>query len=173
MLPTVSATSAIAPVRESFTYSIAFRGPIHADRATFRRQVAATYADERGWRAAGLEFREVPSGGDFTVWLAAASSVPSFSGTCSAQWSCRVGRNVIINEKRWRQASPAWNATGRSLRGYRHLAVNHETGHWLGHDHEGCAGPGQKAPVMMQQSIALDGCRFNPFPLARERWTSR
>ena len=67
--------------------------------------------------------------------LAAAGTVPSFSSTCSATWSCRVGRFVIINQDRWEHASPAWNAAGRSLRDYRHLVVNHETGHWLGRGH--------------------------------------
>ena len=67
--------------------------------------------------------------------------------------------------------SPAmpWNAAGRSLRDYRHLVVNHETGHWLGRAHRGCPGQGQAAPVMMQQSKALDGCRFNAWPRPDER----
>ena len=62
-----------------------------------------------------------------------------------------------------------WNAARRSLRDYRHLVVNHETGHWLGHGHRGCAGSGP-APVMMQQSTGTGGCTFNPWPLPSERW---
>jgi hypothetical protein len=44
------------------------------------------------------------------------------------------------------------------------------TGHWLGHHHLGCPGPGRLAPVMMQQSEGLDGCRANPWPLPGELW---
>ena len=88
--------------------------------------------------------------------------------TCSTQWSCRIGRFVVINQERWRHASPAWNAAGRSLRDYRHMVVNHETGHWLGRGHASCPGRGRPAPVMMQQSKGTGGCRFNPWPLGWE-----
>lgn len=160
-------------VRKRFTYSISTRGRITADLATFARLTAASYADPRGWRAAGYEFRRVAHGGDFTLVLSAAGSVPSFGYPCSSTWSCRVGRYVIINQTRWLHASPAWNAAGLALRDYRHMVLNHETGHWLGHGHQQCPGPGRLAPVMMQQSKGLNGCRFNPFPLPSERWTHR
>jgi len=66
-------------------------------------------------------------------------------------------------------ATTTWTANNRSLRDYRHLVVNHETGHWLGFGHAYCGGPGQLAPVMQQQSISLQGCKPNPWPLASER----
>jgi hypothetical protein len=84
-------------------------------------------------------------------------------------WSCRVGRYVIINQDRWEHASPAWNAAHLSLRNYRNLVVNHETGHWLGlRDIYTCPTPGQPAPVMMEQSKGIGSCHFNPWPLPRE-----
>lgn len=162
----------LRPTRKVFTYSVATRGPVNADLGVFRTQAQQTFDDPRGWRAAGVGFRRVAEGGDFTLVLATAATVPSFSSACSSQWSCRVGRFVIINQTRWQTASPAWNSAGRSLRDYRHLVVNHETGHWLGHGHRGCAGSGP-APVMMQQSKGTGGCSFNPWPVASERWTSR
>ena len=51
------------------------------------------------------------------------------------------------------------------MRDYRHMVVNHEMGHWLGSGHQYCGGIGQPAPVMQQQSIDLQGCAFNPWPL--------
>lgn len=160
-------------VRKRYTYSIATRGPVSADLKQFAALAAQTYADPRGWRSAGYEFRRVGRGGDFTLVLATAGKLPSFGFPCSSSWSCRVGRYVIINQTRWQRASPAWNAKGLRLRDYRHMVVNHETGHWLGHGHSSCRGKGRKAPVMMQQSKGLNGCRFNPFPLPSERWTRR
>ncbi len=155
-------------VRRTVRYHVETRGRITADLATFRRLVQQTYDDARGWRGAGVRFVPVRRGGAFTVVLAEASRVPDFSPVCSAEWSCRVGRYVIINQTRWQRASPAWNAASGPLRGYRHMVVNHETGHWLGFGHASCPGRGRPAPVMMQQSKGLDGCRFNPFPTLGE-----
>ncbi len=160
-------------VRRTFTYSIATRGSITADTGVFARLAAQTFADPRGWRAAGFAFRRVDRGGNFRLFLAAAGTVPGFGSPCSSMWSCRVGNNVIINQDRWLHASPAWNAAQLPLRDYRHMVLDHETGHWLGHRHASCPGKGRLAPVMMQQSKGLNGCRFNPFPLPGERWTSR
>lgn len=163
--PTLEAYA--VPVSRRVTYSVTTRGRVTASMKVFRRQAQQTFDDPRGWRAGGVQFRRVRRGGDFTLVLAAAGTLPSFSSGCSVQWSCRVGRHVVVNQLRWRHASPAWNAAGRSLRDYRHLVVNHETGHWLGRGHTSCRGRG-RAPVMMQQSKGTGGCRFNPWPLARE-----
>ena len=66
----------------------------------------------RGGTSAGpIPFRRVSSGGDFTVWLAAAGTVPGLGSPCDSTYSRTVGRNVIIDETR----SPSWNATGASL----------------------------------------------------------
>lgn len=160
-------------VRKTFTYRIATRGRITADRARFQTLAEQSFADPRGWRAAGFAFRRVAKGGSFTLVLASAGTVPSFGAVCSSTWSCRVGRYVIINQTRWQHASPAWNAAGLALRDYRHMVINHETGHWLGHGHARCPGKGRPAPVMLTQSKGLGGCRFNPFPLPAERWSNR
>lgn len=157
------------PVRRTVTYRVETRGRVTADVATFARLAQQTFDDPRGWRAGGTAFRRVRRGGDFSLVLATPEQLPRFSSVCSVEWSCRVGRYVVVNQTRWQRASPAWNRAGGSLRDYRHMVVNHETGHWLGRGHRGCPGPGRPAPVMMQQSKGLDGCRFNPWPTAAER----
>jgi hypothetical protein len=158
------------PVRRHVTYRIETRGHITTSVARFARLAAQTYADPRGWRNAGVAFERVRGPAGFSLVLAEASWLPRFSSECSVQWSCRSGRYVVINQTRWKYASPSWNGAGKSLRDYRNLVVNHETGHWLGHGHLGCPGPGRLAPVMMQQSKGLDGCRHNPWPLPSELW---
>lgn len=158
----------VRPVRKVVTYTVRTKGSVGADVAMFRRQAQETYDDPRGWRAMGVRFKRVSSGGDFTLWLSQASKVPTFSSACSSTYSCRVGRNVVINETRWRRATPTWDAKRGSLRDYRHMVVNHETGHWFGRGHAGCGGKGQLAPVMQQQSKGLQGCRINPWPKQNE-----
>ncbi|MGI8668144.1 MAG: DUF3152 domain-containing protein [Jatrophihabitans sp.] len=158
-----------AAARIVYTYQV--RGlDNRSSLASFATEAAQTYADNRGWNLGGsIAFRQVSSGGEFTLWLAAAGRVPGFGTICDSSYSCTVGRNVIINESRWLSASPSWNAAHRSLHDYRTMVVNHETGHWLGFGHSFCGGPGQPAPVMQQQSISLQGCQPNPWPLPAER----
>jgi hypothetical protein len=166
-------TSPVLGGGRTFTYSVTTRGAVHADFSEFQSQANQSLNDPRGWARMGVSFKQVPTGGDFILVLAEAGQLPSFSPGCSAEYSCRVGQYVIINQDRWLYATPSWNNAGGSLRDYRHMVVNHETGHWLGHDHEGCGGSGQAAPVMQQQSMDLQGCSFNPWPLTNELRTTR
>ena len=155
-------------VRRAITYSVATTGTLTSDTTEFATLAAQTLHDQRGWSQAGLGFTQVASGGDFTLWLAAADRVPGFGSPCTVNFSCRVGRNVIINETRWRTSSAAWVGVNGALRDYRHMVVNHEVGHWLGRGHATCPAAGTPAPVMQQQSKDLAGCTPNPWPLASE-----
>ncbi len=154
------------------SYSISTRGAITADMDEFRSIVAATYADSRGWTRLGVSFQQVDSGGQFTVFLSEASQMTSFSASgCDTTYSCNVGRAVVINQDRWLGGSPAWNDAGGDLASYRNMVINHETGHWLGHGHRQCGGAGQQAPVMQQQSLSMQGCEPNAWPLSAEMYS--
>ncbi len=156
-----------AAAHTTYTYKITYDGNIVVDRAVFERTVAATFADDRGWERAGVTFRRVSasSPSHFTVVLAQASRVPTYSSVCSAYYSCRVGRYVIVNQDRWRYGASGWPGT---LTNYRRLVINHETGHWLGLGHRSCPGSGRLAPVMQQQSKSLQGCKANSWPTSAE-----
>lgn len=150
------------------SYSVEPRNVNPAAIGAFAAQANQTLNNGRGWAKLGLRFQQVPTGGSFTLVLASAASLPQFSSGCSVEWSCRAGRYVIINQDRWNGATAAWNGAGGNLSDYRHMVLNHEVGHWLGHDHASCPGAGQLAPLMQQQSISLQGCKFNPWPLPNE-----
>lgn len=155
------------------TYSIVIKGKPSSNLNEFRNLAAETLNDSRGWRRANVWFKEVSSGGNFKLTLSESQYMTGFSSVCSADWSCRVGSSVIINDNRWTGATDAWNAAGGSLRDYRHMVINHEVGHFLGHADNVpvCAGAGELAPLMQQQSMNLRGCKFNPWPLEQELWT--
>lgn len=161
-----------APVPQSreYTYCVTSRGVDPSFLPELRTKLASVYSDSRGWSLGGVNtFTEVSSGCSLIVWLTAADQMPSFGSICDSTWSCTVYPNVILNFDRWRYASPAWNGGGGSLDDYRTMVINHETGHWLGFGHRFCSGTGQQAPVMQQQSINLQGCAANPWPLPYEK----
>ncbi|UOY01116.1 DUF3152 domain-containing protein [Blastococcus sp. PRF04-17] len=153
----------------TYTYTIETRGPVSSDVGYFATMARATFAHSAGWGLGGrLGFTQVPSGGNFRLILATPAQVAAASPSCSAQWSCRVGELVLINEQRWNGGSASWPY---SVHNYRHYVINHEVGHWLGLGHQNCPGAGAPAPVMQQQSISLGGCRAQIWPLAFEKAT--
>lgn len=152
-----------------YTYCTATKGVSSSHLPEFIAKTATVLGDTRGWSAGGkVGFERVESGCDFSLWLSAPSQMTSFGGLCDDYYSCRSGRNVVINFDRWQGATDPWNAAGGSLEDYRVMVTNHEVGHWLGFAHRNCPGPGQPAPVMQQQSIGLQGCTFNPWPTEPE-----
>lgn len=161
------------PPTPTVTYSVTTAGTISASVSEFASQAQETLSDNRGWPQLGIRFRQVQSGGDFTLILANANQMEGFSSGCSAEWSCRVGQNVIINQDRWTSSTSSWSGGGGSLRDYRNMVINHEVGHWLGLDHQSCPAAGSPAPIMQQQSISLQSCAPNPWPLQSDLFAPR
>ncbi|OLO46080.1 hypothetical protein BKH31_08065 [Actinomyces oris] len=149
-----------------YRYVLRVEGGTHVDAAAAAPIVERILNDERGWPTAqNTSFQPVadPTSADFTFNIA---TPPSADALCSpldtgGMWSCRNGDNVVINSDRWN-----WGAiTYPDVDSYRIYVTNHEVGHFLGHEHEFCAGAGLKAPLMAQQSHDLaGGCVYNAWP---------
>lgn len=148
-------------------YRIGARGIVGSDLDGFRRSVTTTLDDRRGWSNGGrVRFVPVRRRPDLRIWLASPAEVAAAHPSCDALFSCRVGPDVYINAVRWRDgATGKWP---RPLSQYRQYVVNHEVGHWLGLQHRECPGVGAAAPVMLQQTIGLDGCEARAWPLPGE-----
>lgn len=174
-IPKIATPSWLAapdPVARVVTYRVETRGVITADMDEFISQTAQTLNDSRGWTRLGVRFDRVAEGGEFTLVLSEASQMTTFSADgCDSTYSCNVGNFVIINQDRWMSATPSWTEAGASLADYRHMVVNHETGHWLGLGHTYCQGAGQTATVMQQQSMSLQTCAPNAWPLQSEMYS--
>ena len=167
-LPAVAAPS-VNPRR---TVRVGFQSERGAgvDSAEAATIISATLGDARGWQTHDqVRFRvvtpEAVAAGDVDITIVLAS--PSLTDDLCAplrtrgKVSCFNGRKVVLNARRWTEGVPGY---GTDLAAYRQYMVNHEVGHGLYHGHVGCPRAGAVAPVMLQQSKGLDGCRPNPWP---------
>ncbi|BCJ64638.1 DUF3152 domain-containing protein [Polymorphospora rubra] len=156
-------------------YRIAVEKGADEDVEAFGATVDAVLANKGSWIGSGrLRLQRVPdrAGHDFTVYLVTAQTAYTM---CQAGWvdirvdgkpytSCRAQGKVILNLDRWRTSVPHYVEAEVPLDVYRDYVVNHEVGHELGYNHERCPGQGRPAPVMMQQTLFLNGCEANPWP---------
>jgi hypothetical protein len=143
---------------------------IDVDGPGFATAVATTLGDPRSWGNGGrMSFQRVGAAAaaagqfDFRVALVSPGHMETYCpgvGT-GGYTSCRYGDRAVINLARWATAVPDYQG---DVPTYRLYVVNHEVGHALGHQHEFCAGPGQVAPVMQQQTLGLKGCVKNAWP---------
>ncbi|NND01405.1 MAG: DUF3152 domain-containing protein [Acidimicrobiia bacterium] len=152
-------------------------GPVHTLRvqidplldeseALFAAYVDWILSDPRSWSAADeATWHRVGSqeDADLTIILGAPATVDAicFPLITGGYFSCRNGDTIGINVDRWNTATDWWPA---SLHVYRTYVINHEVGHFLGHGHTSCPGPGKLAKVMQQQTKTLDGCVANGWP---------
>jgi hypothetical protein len=159
-------------VSYAVTYDVATRGEVQGDLETFRETVAKIFADDRGWKRAGVTFTEVESGGKLHMILASGPEVKKASPiVCSDQLSCHVNGSVFINDARWMGASSAYKARNVSVEDYRKMVVNHEVGHFLGHDHDlSCGRASGLGPIMIDKAEHLGSCQPTYWPLPNELW---
>lgn len=191
--PTASPGASLAPVQESargsvhpvaipaapwrtdgraVRLSVEIEDGLVTDEQAFAATVAAVLSDARGWQPAdNVHFvpvspQEVLAGArvDIRVTLATPTYTNKLCGplqTGTAKVSCWWGGRAVINLHRWIRGATSY---GPDMKGYRTYLLNHEVGHGLGHRHVACAGAGKPAPIMLQQTLRLDGCTAWPWP---------
>ncbi|WP_020125320.1 DUF3152 domain-containing protein [Streptomyces sp. 303MFCol5.2] len=164
---TASGSSAKVGKGTALRYRVDVEDGLSLSAAVVARQVEIILGDRRGWTADGRSAFQRVSGGttDFVVRVATPGTVDKICGEygldTGGEVNCNVADNVMVNLKRWLLATPVY---AKDVTAYRALIVNHEVGHFLGHGHVGCPGPGRPAPAMMQQIKGMDGCVPNVWP---------
>jgi hypothetical protein len=135
------------------------------DEDEFAAEVHRILSDERGWGPIdGIEFERVDSGSvSFRVSLSSPDMTDAqcYPLLTRGQVSCWNGARAVINALRWGTGADTF---GDDLLGYREYLINHEVGHALGRGHVHCPGPGEPAPVMVQQTKSVEGCEPHSWP---------
>jgi hypothetical protein len=143
---------------------IAVEEGLPVDPEVFAEAVLATLNDPRGWNAAdGSTFAWTDSERyDARVVLASPDTTDELCLPLDTigELSCGIEETAVLNFKRWATGSQAWENTDR----YRQYLVNHEVGHVIGYRHDLCAGEGEHATVMVQQTTTTSGCIPEPWP---------
>ncbi|MFI6508989.1 DUF3152 domain-containing protein [Streptosporangium sp. NPDC050855] len=147
-------------------YAVEVERGLPFDVEEFASEVHRILNDPRGW---GFRFRRVARGP--VTFKVSLTSPRTADRRCLplrvvSVLSCWNGERAVINADRWNTG--AWGY-GRDVASYREYVVNHEVGHALGHGHVPCPGPGRRAPLMLQQTKSLSGCRPNPWPFPGAR----
>jgi hypothetical protein len=152
-------------------YTVEVEGGLGVDPAEVAATVQSVLLDPKGWQDVdGVRFVNVTpaqaaKGAHVDVRVTLAS--PGLTDKLCApmrtlsQVSCWNGERSVLNFRRWALGDDSY---GADVARYRIYQVNHEVGHGLGHQHRLCPGKGKRAPVMVQQTLDLGGCKPWPYP---------
>ena len=150
------------------TYTVEVEPSLRSEATALLSYATAALSDrDRGWVATGerrLQRVGSPAKANFRVALVqpeTANHLCALAGlNTTPKYSCWNGQFAVLNVYRWRNGATGFHDMDR----YRIYQINHEVGHALGYQHQYCPGAGAVAPIMQQQTIALNGCRPNGLP---------
>jgi hypothetical protein len=147
------------------SYIVEVEQGLSVSPAGFATAVLEILTHPHGWQhVTGRAIR--PAAGnsaDLRVTLASPATVDRLCAPLRTlgEVSCWNGSRAVINALRWTRGASTY---GRNLPAYRAYLISHEVGHALGRGHAKCPRRGRPAPVMLQQTLSLGGCRTNPWP---------
>jgi hypothetical protein len=158
----VVAPAPARPVATATTYQVEIEKELLLDATQVADFVENTLSDPRGWSSAHPLSR-VEREADLRILIATPDTTDLLCAPLDTggRLSCRNGSNIVLNGWRWQHGADTFTD---DLTGYRRYLINHETGHALGYAHATCPEQGAPAPVMLQQTKGLSGCRPNPWP---------
>jgi len=148
----------VRSVRVEVEQGLAVDGP------TFAAFVLATLNDPRSWGFNGrMTFARTDGAAEIRIVLASASTVDKLCAPVDTKGvlSCGHDGMAALNFTRWAEGATTY---GADRTGYRQYLVNNEVGLLLGHAHAECPSSGQRAPVMQQQTVAVEPCTPNAWP---------
>ena len=167
---TVPGPASTAPGRV-VRYTVEMEGGLGVDAAQVARTVRSVLLDARGWqredhvRFVNVSPAQADRGDavDIRVTLASPALTDRLCRPLRtlSQVSCWNGTRSVLNLRRWLLGDDSY---GTDVARYRVYQVSHEVGHGLGHGHRSCPAPGRRAPVMVQQTLSLQGCKPWPYP---------
>jgi hypothetical protein len=153
-------------------YTVEVEQGLGVDEAEVASIVRAVLLDKRGWQQEdGIRFVNVSptaeragSHVDIRVTLASPGLTDRLCAPLRtlSKVSCWNNGRSVLNLRRWQLGDDSY---GEDVDRYRIYQVNHEVGHGLGHQHQSCPGRGQRAPIMVQQTLGLQGCTAWPYPV--------
>ncbi len=152
-------------------YTVEIEGGLDVDATTVASSIQTILLDPKGWQKVdGIHFvnvspQQAAKGAkvDIRVTLASPGLTDELCAPMKtlSQVSCWNGERSVLNFRRWALGDDSY---GEDVESYRIYQVNHEVGHGLGHQHRTCPGKGRRAPVMVQQTLDLGGCKAWPWP---------
>ena len=152
-------------------YTVEIEGGLGVDATSVASTVASVLLDSRGWQKVdGIRFVNVTPAEarrgdrvDIRVTLASPGLTDKLCAPMRtlSQVSCWNGERSVLNLRRWVLGDDSY---GSDVARYREYQVNHEVGHGLGHQHKTCPAKSERAPVMVQQTLSLGGCKPWPYP---------
>ena len=152
-------------------YTVEIEQGLGVDEAEVVKTIKSVLLDERGWqkedavRFVNVSPAQEQAGAHVDIRITLAS--PGLTDRLCAplrtlsQVSCWNGGRSVLNLRRWQLGDDSY---GADVDRYRIYQVNHEVGHGLGHQHQSCPAKGKRAPVMVQQTLDLQGCKPWPYP---------
>ena len=153
-------------------YTMEIEGGLGVDPSKVARTVRGVLLDPQGWqrkdqvRFVNVSPAQAARGAKVDIRITLAS--PALTDRLClplrtmSQVSCWNGTRSVLNLRRWMMGDDSY---GDDVSRYRVYQVNHEVGHGLGHGHRSCPAAGRRAPVMVQQTLSLQGCSAWPYPV--------